>query len=91
MKVWIENDFMGSRHVMVDYEHEKSQPFKFATVFYTYPYTDNQSTLSAATRIAVSLGAKEPVEQRQMKIPEEYFPKKPKPKLQHYDGNKLID
>jgi hypothetical protein len=61
-RVGIESDLSGARHVMV--QHEGREPFQFATFFYGYGYTDNSSTLSAATACAVRIGAAEPVEQR---------------------------
>jgi hypothetical protein len=59
---WIENDMMGARHVVV--QRENLEPFTYCSFNYCYGYTDNASTLHAATVMALSLGAMEPVEQR---------------------------
>ena len=60
--VWIESDWFGARHVVV--QHEGCEPFRFASFHYDYRYTDNAGTLRNATRLAVALGATEPVEMR---------------------------
>jgi len=61
-KVWIEDDMMGSRHVML--QHETCEPFTYCSFHYDYAYTSNAGTHSAATAMALSLGATEPVEHR---------------------------
>ena len=61
--VWIESDMMGARHVML--QHETCDPFTYCSFNYCYGYTDNATTHHAATQMAISLGATEPVEHRQ--------------------------
>lgn len=63
-KVWIESDIAGDRHVVVQHQDGKSQPFTFATFHYHYLYTDNHGTRSAAEQLARQLGAVDPVEHR---------------------------
>jgi hypothetical protein len=65
--VWIENDMMGARHVVV--QHEAGESFTYCSFHYGYGYTDNASTLRAATTMALSLGATEPIEQRRREMP----------------------
>jgi len=67
--VWIESDMMGARHVVV--QHETCEPFTYCSFNYCYGYTDNASTLHAATAMALSLGATEPIKQlrRAMSMP----------------------
>lgn len=65
-KVWVENDFFGGRHVMV--QHEGLEPFTYASFFYDWRYTSNSGTWDAACRLALSLGAQEPVESRMRKL-----------------------
>ena len=60
--IWIESDMMGARHVMM--QHETCEPFAYCTFNYDYAYTSNAGTHTAATAIALSLGATEPVEHR---------------------------
>ena len=60
--VWVENDLFGGRHIVV--QHEGHEPFTYASFNYDYRYTSNASTLSAAQQMAISLGAKEPIEFR---------------------------
>ena len=60
--IWIESDMMGARHVMM--QHEGCDVFAYASFHYDYRYTSNGGTWDAANRLAVSLGAPEPVEQR---------------------------
>lgn len=62
-RVWIESDMMGSRHVVVQHQGSEA-PFTFASFHYDYAYTSNAGTWEAARRLALSLGATEPVEQR---------------------------
>lgn len=61
-RVWVENDFMGGRHVMV--QHEGCEAFEYATFNYDYRYTSNAGTWDAARRLALALGATEPVEEK---------------------------
>lgn len=69
-KVWIESDFNGARHVMVQHQAH-NQPFKYASFFYNYAYTDNAGTWKAAERLALALGAAEPVEHRTVPLGEQ--------------------
>jgi hypothetical protein len=69
--VWVESDFFGSKHVMVQSDAPGTEPFCYCSFHYGYGYTDNRSVHEAAQRMAVSLGATEPVEfrQREFKVP----------------------
>ena len=66
-RIWIESGMMGERVVVL--QHEGCDPFDYATFGYDYRYTSNGGTWSAAHRLALSLGATEPVEQRQRDLP----------------------
>ena len=70
-KVWAESDFFGSKHVMVQSEAPGCEPCCDCSFHYCYGHTDNRSVHDAALRMAVSLGAVEPVEfrMREMKVP----------------------
>lgn len=61
-KVWIENDFLGGRHVML--QHEGCAPFCYASFFYNYLYTSNSGTLNAAMILARALSGSEHIEMR---------------------------
>jgi hypothetical protein len=61
-KIWVEGDILGNRIVVV--QHEGMEPFDYATFGYRYGYTDNATTHRMATKLAVELGAEEPVEQK---------------------------
>ena len=63
-RVWIESDMMGARHVVMHHEGF-GEPFTYASFHYNYAYTSNSGTWGAAHRLALQLGAAEPVEQRQ--------------------------
>ena len=63
-KVWIESDLMGARHVVMHHQGF-GNPFTYASFYYDYAYTSNAGTWEAANRLALALGATEPVEQRQ--------------------------
>lgn len=65
--IWIESGFAGDRYVVV--QHEGMEPFTYATFHYRYGYTDNAGTLHEATRLALQLGATEPVQIRQRDMP----------------------
>jgi hypothetical protein len=60
-KVWIETDFMGDAHVMVQHDDGKSEPFTYCSFFYDQRYTSNSSIRASAINMALSLGATEPV------------------------------
>lgn len=61
--IWMESGMAGDWHIMVQYADDA--PFEYAALFYRYGYTDNATIHRAATDIAVSIGASEPVEERQ--------------------------
>jgi len=61
-RVWIEDDLMGARHVML--QHEGFHAFCYASFHYDYAYTSNAGTHAAAHELAKKLGATEPIEQR---------------------------
>ncbi len=65
-KVWIESDMFGSRFVMM--QHETCHPFEYCQFGYDWAYTSNSGTLSAATEMAIKLGATEPVEHRSREL-----------------------
>lgn len=62
-KVWIESDLFGGRHVVL-HHHGSGKPFTYASFHYNYAYTSNSGTWEAAHRLALALGATEPVEDR---------------------------
>jgi len=68
-KVWVESDLFGGRHVVL--QHEGCEPFTYASFFYDWRYTCNSMTWDAATKLAVSLGAVEPVESRRRELPDD--------------------
>ena len=61
-KIWIESGIFGERAVMI--QHEGCEPFEYALFAYDYRYTSNSGTWEAARRVALSLGASEPIEHR---------------------------
>lgn len=66
-KIWVESDLFGSRHVMV--QHQGMKAFRYASFFYGYGYTSNGGTLAAAEAVALSLGARQPIDHRQVLAP----------------------
>lgn len=60
--VWIECDISGSRHVMIQHDDGVSDAFCYASFFYDHRYTSNSTTMQCAKNMAISLGAKEPIE-----------------------------
>ena len=62
--VWIETDIAGSKHVMIQHDHPKSEPFTYCTFNYDYAYTSNVGIRSEAENMALALGATRPVEDR---------------------------
>ena len=60
--IWIESDFLGSRHVVM--QHQGHEPFTYASFHYDYRYTSNTGTWLAAEHVALSLGATQPVEHK---------------------------
>jgi len=67
-KVWVESDFFGSKHVMVQSEAPGSEPCCYSSFYYCYGLTDNRSVHEAARSAAISLGATEPIEFRQREL-----------------------
>lgn len=63
-KIWIESDLFGGRHVVIQHQDGKSDPFTYASFHYNYRYTDNAGTRNAAESMARQLGATDPIEQR---------------------------
>lgn len=61
-KVWVEEDIMGDRHVMIQHQNGESGPFCYCSFYYDYAYTSNSTIREAAERMALSLGAEAPVE-----------------------------
>lgn len=68
-RVWIEDDLMGARHVML--QHEGFHAFCYASFNYDYAYTSNAGTHAAAHELARRLGAAEPIE---TKLRDFHFP-----------------
>ena len=62
-RVWVESDMFGGRHVML--QHQGMEPFTYASFHYNYMYTSNSGTWEAAHALARSLGAVDPIENRQ--------------------------
>ena len=68
MKVWMESDFFGNKHVMVQHQDGSSAPFTYCTFHYDNHYTCNSMTWEMAEKIAIALGAKESVERKMREI-----------------------
>ena len=66
-RIWIESDMMGARHVVMRHQGF-GEPFTYASFHYDCAYTSNGGTWDAANRLALALGATEPVEQRQREL-----------------------
>ena len=64
--IWIESDMFGGRHVVM--QHEGCEPFTYASFGYSYLYTSNAGTMTAAEDMARSLGATDPIEHRHREI-----------------------
>ena len=60
--IWIESDLFGGRHVVC--KDEGFSPFTYATFYYNYAFTSNAGTWADAVKLAISLGAAEPVAER---------------------------
>ena len=67
-QIWIENGMFGDRSVVL--QHQGMDPFVYARFGYNYAYTSNAGTWDAAQKLALSLGATEPIEVRQGEMPE---------------------
>jgi hypothetical protein len=63
-KIWIESDIWGNRSVMVQHDAPGEEPFCYCTFGYDYSHTSNSAQLREAERMALWLGAKEPIEHR---------------------------
>ncbi|WP_299197003.1 hypothetical protein [uncultured Amphritea sp.] len=63
-KVWVESDFMGDKHVMIQHQDGKSDPFCYCSFHYDYAYTSNSTIRQTAENMAIALGATEPVEHK---------------------------
>lgn len=63
-EIWIEEDFTGSKHVMIQHQDGKSEPFCYCTFNYDYAHTNNTTIGRESLQMARRLGAKEPVEFR---------------------------
>lgn len=61
--IWIEEDILGRRHVVVQHKfgEEEIEPFTFCTFNYDYRYTCNAFLREAAEKMAKSLGATPPI------------------------------
>lgn len=64
-KVWVEVDMMGSKHVMIQHQAPGCEPFCYCSFHYNYAYTDNANIRREAERMALAIGATEPVEFRE--------------------------
>ncbi|NVZ11288.1 hypothetical protein HW932_18720 [Allochromatium humboldtianum] len=67
-KIWIETDFHGDKHVMIQHQDGESEPFCYCSFFYDHRYTSNSNTHAAAENMAKALGAQEPIEYRSRSI-----------------------
>jgi hypothetical protein len=54
---WVEKDFMGSSHIMV--QHEGMHSFKYATFYYDYAYTSNAGVHDAVVSVMNGFGIEE--------------------------------
>lgn len=70
-RIWIEEDICGTKHVMIQHQDGKTEPFTYCSFFYDHRYTGNSTVFEAAKRLALSLGATEPVlvKRREFSIP----------------------
>ncbi len=66
-QIWIENGMFGDRSVVL--QHQGMEPFVYARFGYDYAYTSNVGTWDAAQKVALSLGATEPIEVRSGAFP----------------------
>lgn len=60
--IWIESNVLGECIVVV--QHEGCDPFDYATFGHDHRYTSNSIVRDQARRLALSLGAREPVMER---------------------------
>ena len=54
---WVESDFMGSKHIMI--QHEGMEPFCYCSFYYNYAYTSNSGMHREAVNMMANLGIKE--------------------------------
>ena len=54
---WVESDFMGSKHIMI--QHEGMEPFCYCSFHYNYAYTSNSVIHKMAVRMMENFGIKE--------------------------------
>ena len=54
---WVESDFMGSKHIMV--QHEGMEPFCYCSFYYNYAYTSNAQMHREAVEAMAKFGIKE--------------------------------
>lgn len=52
-KVWVESDFFGSQHIMI--QHEDMHPFQWMTINYDYAYTSNSTNDSLMNMMLKSI------------------------------------
>ncbi|MCY9874525.1 hypothetical protein [Vibrio barjaei] len=62
MKIWVETCPAGSHTVVIDYGIKGLKPAPYCTFFYTQGISSNSGLKQTSTNMAVSLGAKEPVQ-----------------------------
>ncbi|ANO35624.1 hypothetical protein A6E01_20655 (plasmid) [Vibrio breoganii] len=62
VKIWIESDCFGNRHVMV--KRDPLGSFCYCTFYYKYPFVCNAAIDRTAEAMAISLGASHPVAKR---------------------------
>lgn len=67
-KIWIETDFHGNKHIMVQHQDGENEPFCYCSFFYDHRYNSNSITHAAAQNMAKALGAQEPIEYRSRSI-----------------------
>lgn len=58
-KFWVEKDFMGSSHIMMQHDCPGQEPFQYASFFYDYAYTSNSGIHSAVVKMMKSFGVEE--------------------------------
>lgn len=56
-KYWVEKDFFGSSHIMV--QHETMQPFCYASFHYDYAYTSNAGVRVEVVNMMKRFGVEE--------------------------------
>ena len=56
-KYWVEQDIMGSSHIMI--QHEGMEPFQYASFNYDYAYTSNAGIHTEVVNMMKRLGVEE--------------------------------